>query len=135
MEAKIGEDWGNIFFLKILKYFLLIMLSQFSVFPIFPLLSHFHLVPLKPPAFPPNLSSCPWVVHISSLSSLFPIPFFTSLHLFNAYWLCFFFPVPFPAYSSLPPPHWKPSMWYPFLWFCSCSSYCLVFVFVVCFFF
>ena len=28
----------------------------------------------NPPAFP-ALSSCPWVVHVSSLSSLFPIPF------------------------------------------------------------
>ena len=47
----------------------------FSV-PFLPL-SPSHPAPLKPPAFPP-LSSCPWVVHISSLSSLFPIPFFSS---------------------------------------------------------
>ena len=59
-------------------------------------------IPLHPvchllPSFPHH-SSCPWVVHISSLSSLFPILFLTSPHLFNAYQLCFFFPVSFPAF-------------------------------------
>ena len=81
------------------------------------------------PSSIPRLSSCPWVVHISSLSSLFPIPFLTSSCLFNAYQF-FFFPVPFPLYFSPTPPYWKPSMWCPFFWFCSCSS-CLVFVFIV----
>ena len=38
-----------------------------------------------PPAFLSPLNSCPCVVHISSLSSLFPIPFFISRHLFCAY--------------------------------------------------
>ena len=32
-------------------------------------------------------------------------------------------------YSSPPSPHWKPSMWSPFLWFCSCSSCFLSFCF------
>ena len=27
-----------------------------------------------------------------------------------------------PSHSPPPPPHWKPAMWSPFLWFCSCSS-------------
>ena len=76
-----------------LKYILLIMLLQFSQF--------FPLCPpstLHPPTLQhsPALSSCPWVVRISSLSSLFPIPFLTSPHLFNAYQLCFFFLVAFP---------------------------------------
>ena len=43
----------------------------------------------------PPLSSCPWVVQMSSLSSLFPVPFLTSPQLFYAYQSCFFFPVPF----------------------------------------
>ena len=97
------------------------MLSQFSQFSPF--------IPL-PPCTPPtlqhaSLSSCPWVVHISSLSSLFPIPFLISPHQFYAYQLCFFCHVPFLSYSSLTPPHWNPSMWCSFLWFCFRSS-CLV---------
>ena len=63
-----------------LKVFL-IMLLQFSQF--FPLYSPSALPP-QPSHIPP-LSSCPWVVHISSLSPLFPIPFFISPHLFYAY--------------------------------------------------
>ena len=46
-----------------------------TVFPIFPPLSP--LLP-DPPTLqhcPPHVSSCPWVVHISSLSPLFPVPF------------------------------------------------------------
>ena len=80
---------------------------------------------------PPHLSSCPWLVHISSLTSLFPIPFLTFLHLFYDYQLCFLFPVPSsPYFSPSPPaPHWKPSIWCPFLWFCSCSSCLLRFFF------
>ena len=57
-----------------------------------------NLPPQQPHALlPPALSSCPWVVHISSLTSLFPIPFLTSLCPFYAYQLCFLFP-------ELPPP-------------------------------
>ena len=82
-----------------LKYILLIMLLQ---------LSHFFLpfIPLHPaaplsPAFL-SLSSCPWVVQISSLTSTLPILFFTSPCLFCTYHLCFLFPVPFPPFSPLP---------------------------------
>ena len=56
-----------------------------------------------PPAFP-TLSSCPWVVHVSSLASPFPILFLTSPCLFCACQLCFLFPVPFPPFSSFPLP-------------------------------
>ena len=110
---------------QIFKYILLIMLLQFSQFSTF-------IPPPRcspKPSSTPSLSSCPRVVHISSLSSLFPIPFLTSPHLFCAYQLCCFFPVPFPLYSSFPPPHWKHTMWSPFLWFCSCCSSWLSFCF------
>ena len=54
-----------------------------------------------PPAFPP-LRSCPWVIHISSLASPFPILFLTSLCLFCTYHLCFLFSVPFSPLSHSP---------------------------------
>ena len=47
------------------------------------------------------LSSCLWVIHISSLASPFPILFLTSSCLFSTYHLCFLFSVPFPL---SPPP-------------------------------
>ena len=49
----------------------------------------------------PRFSSCPWVVHISSLASPFPILFLTSPCLFCTYNLCFLFPIPFPSFSPL----------------------------------
>ena len=73
-------------------------------------LSHFFLpfIPLHPvhpfpPSFP-HLSSCPWIVHESSLVSPFPTLFFTSPCLFSMYHLCFLFPVPFPLLFPLPLP-------------------------------
>ena len=46
----------------------------------------------------PHLRSCPWVVHIISLTSPFPILFLTSPCLFSTYQLCFLFPVLFPPF-------------------------------------
>ena len=102
-----------------------------TVFPISPF--------IPPLTCTPQLSSIPplssWVVYTSSLSPLLPIPFLTSPHLFYAYQLCFFFPVPF---SPIPPfslpteispcdVHFSDSV--PVL------DVCLFFVFIVCFFF
>ena len=53
------------------------------------------------PAFP-HLSSCPWVIHISSLASPFPILFLTYPCLFCTYHLCFLFLVPFLHSSPFP---------------------------------
>ena len=50
---------------------------------------------------PCSLSSCPWVIYISSLASTFPILFLTSPCLFSTYHLCFLFPVTFPSFSPL----------------------------------
>ena len=77
------------------KYILFIMLLQLSHF-------FFHFIPsaLHHPSlqhFP--LSSCPWVVHTSSLAFPFPIPFLTSPCLFCTYHLCFLSPLPFPPFS------------------------------------
>ena len=107
----------------IFKDILLIMLLLFSQFS--PFISPLLCTP-NPPAFL-LLSSCPWVVHVSSLNSLFPISFLTSSRLVYAYQLCFLFPVLFP---TIPPPSpTEPSMWCPFLWLCSCSSCLLSFCF------
>ena len=51
-----------------------------------------------------TLSSCPWVVHISSLSSPFHILFLTFPCLFCTYHLCFLFPLPFYPLPLLPHP-------------------------------
>ena len=93
--------------LKNFKYILLIMLLQFSYFflPFIPLLPAPLPLPFSiPPPPPAPLSSCPWVIHISSLASPFPILFLTSHCLFCTYHLCFLFPVP-PPHSSPPPLH------------------------------
>ena len=54
--------------------------------------SHHHTIT---PSFP-HLSSCPWVIHISSLASPFPTLFLPSPCLFSTYHLCYLFSVPFP---------------------------------------
>ena len=73
------------------------MLLQLSHFfsPSFPSTLH----PL-PPAFP-TLSSCPHIVCIYFLASLFPILFLTSPCLFCTYHLCFLFPGPFSPFSPI----------------------------------
>ena len=63
-----------------------------------------HLFPVAPSHQHPHLSSCPWVTHISSLASPFPILFLTYPCLFCTYNLCFLFPVPFPPFTPLPNP-------------------------------
>ena len=69
----------NSFYFK--KYILLIMLLQLSHFPPFTPLHPAH--PL-PPTFP-TYSSCPWVIHINSLASTFPMLFLPSPCLLSTY--------------------------------------------------
>ena len=105
-------------------------------------LSHFALfIPIHPahclpPTFP-TFSSCPWVIHISSLASTFPLLFLTASPAAPVYFL----PTIYATYSLyhflLSPPHtpcWWPSKWSPFLWFCFYSS-CLLslLLFLFCF--
>ena len=105
-------------------YILLIILLQFSQFspyiPPVPCTS-------QPSTIPP-LSSCPWVVHISSLTSLFLIPFLISPHLFYAYQLCFLFPVPFPPILPFSHPTDNPPCDLHF-----CDSVPIVVVCLLCF--
>ena len=72
-----------------------------TVVPFFLPLISICYVPPPPPSFP-HLSSCPWVVHISSLVSSFPILFLTPLSIL---YLPFMLLIPsiFPHYPpSLP---------------------------------
>ena len=72
---------------------MLLQLSQFFPFP--------PLCPVPAP-FPPAispLSSCSWVMHISSLASPFPMLFLTSPCLFWTYQLCFLITAPFLPFS------------------------------------
>ena len=85
--------------------------------------------PLHPPlwtsppcSIPPTLSSCPWVIHISSLSSLFPIPFFYLSPSILCLPIMLLLPCTFPPPPFLPSPSPLKSLQSPFLWFCSCSS-------------
>ena len=116
-----------IFFLfsfSFFKYILLIMLLQLSHFPLFTPLHPAH--PL-PPTFPP-CSSCPWVIHISSLASTFPILFLTSPCLFSTYHLCYLFSVPFLPLSPSHSPVDNPSCDLHF-----CGSVPVLVVCLVCF--
>ena len=103
------------------------MLLQLSHFPPFNPLHPAH--PL-PPTFAPY-SSCPWVIHVSSLASTFPIIFLTSPCLFSTYYLCYLFSVHLPTLS----PSHSPTNNSPCdLHFCSSVPVlvvCLVFVFVL----
>ena len=70
-----------------------------------------------------HLSSCPWVIHISSLASPFSILFLTSPCLFCTYHLCFLFPVSFSHILPIPLPAENPP----------CDLYfCYIPVLVVC---
>ena len=107
------------------KYISLIMLLQLPHFfsPLYSPLCCTHL----PPAFP-LLSSCPWVLHISSLPSPLPILFFTFPCVFCTYQLYFLFPVPFPPISPLPLPADNPPCDLHF-----CDSVPVLVVCLVCF--
>ena len=74
---------------------LLIMLLQLSHFPPF---SPLHPAHVHPPILSPYIS-CPWVIHISSVASTFPILFLPSPCVFSTYHLCYLFSVPFPPLS------------------------------------
>ena len=78
--------------------YLLIMLLQLSHFRPFTQLHPAHTLP---PTFSPY-SSCPWVIHISSLASTFPTLFLPSPCLFSTYHLCYLFSVSSPI---SPPPN------------------------------
>ena len=89
-------------FIILLKYILLIVLLQLSHFS--PLYSPMPYTPPHSTSSFPHLSSCPWVIHVGSLASPYPILVLTSPCLVSIYHLCFLFPVPFLPFSHIPLP-------------------------------
>ena len=88
---------SRFYFLSIL-YWLCYYRCPIFFSPLFPSALH----PTSHQHSPNPLSSCLWVIHISSLASPFAILFLTSPCLFCSYHLCLLFPVPFP--HPLPSP-------------------------------
>ena len=77
------------------------MMEKNKVKKFSPLLFPSALYTLSYPHSPfPPFSSCPWVIHTSSLASTFPILFLPSPCLSSTYHL---FSVPFPSFSPLTP--------------------------------
>ena len=105
-------------------FYLPFMLHILCTFPPFTPLRPAH--PL-PHTFPP-FSSCPWVIHISSLASIFPILFLPSPCLFSTYQLCYLFSVPCPPLSASHFPVDNPSCDLHF-----CGSVPFLVVCLVCF--
>ena len=102
---------------------MLLQLSHFfsTLFP-----STLYLPNEHPPK--PTHSSCPWIVHTSSLASPFPILFLTSPRLFSIYHLCYLFSVPFPPLSPSHSPTDNPPCDLHF-----CDSVLVLVVCLVCF--
>ena len=78
---------------------MLLQLCQFSPLALFSLVTLFH-------QHFPYLSSCPWVMHISSLTSLVPILFLPSPCLFVPTNYASYSLYLFPCSPPFPPPHW-----------------------------
>ena len=110
-------------FLFLFLIYLLLMLLQLSQFCPFTELHPAHPIP---PIFPPN-SSCPWVIHISSLASTCPTLFLPSPCLFSTYHLCYLFSVSFPPLSPSQSPIDDPPCDLHFCGSVSVLVVCLVF--------
>ena len=115
--------WTLLLFFSFLSIFYWLSYSSF------PNLSPHYPPPLSPlfPA-PPNPPALPPLVHVHGL---YIWVFFWVLCFLYHFWSLAVYLMPtsyassslyLSPYSSLPPPHWNPSMWCLFLWFCSCSS-------------
>ena len=124
LSAQIKKEQNR---LLLFKYTLLVMLLQWShFFPLYPSALH-----LPSHQHPPSLSSCPWVIHISTLASPFPKLFLTPSCLFCTYQLYFLFPVPFPPFSPLHLPTDNPLCDPHFCDSVPVLVVCLVFIFYV----
>ena len=84
-----------------------------------------------PPTFP-SYSSCPWIIHISSLASTLPILFLPSPCLFSTYHLCYLFSLTFYPLSPSNSPADNPPCDLHFCGFVPVLVVCLV-CFCFCF--
>ena len=82
---------------------------------------------------PPTIIPLPYFMSVGCTYKFFGFYMsFTVLNLLlSILYLPFTLLIPCTFSPSLPalPPHWKPAMWFPFLWFWSCSS-CLLSLFL-----
>ena len=109
------------FFIYFILLYYAIWLSQF--FPPSP------LPPSTPNSFRPSpyLRACPWVMHISSLATSFPILYLTSPWLFCNYLFVLLNPLTSSPISPHPPPIRQPPKCSLYPWFCLSS--CLLSLF------
>ena len=115
------EDIFYLIYFLIKKYFTDYVITIVPILLPWPLSTWYPLHSSNAP-----LSSCPWVMHISSLTSPFPILFLTSPCLYYPYQLCILIPA---LFLPLPPHSWWLSKWSLYLSFCFCSN-CLLWLFV-----
>ena len=110
---KVGDHCCNICLFSFAYLFFQVCFIDYAI-TVVPIL--FPLLPSTQYPLPSSnspLSSCPWVMGVSSLASPFPILFLTSPCLFCFYQACFlipalilfFSPFPLPADNSLNDPH------------------------------
>ena len=125
------------YFLEVFSFFSFLSILYWLCYYNYPIffsissLSALHHTP-NPPTVP-ALSSCPGVIHISSLASVYRILFLPSPCLFSTYHLCYLFSVPFPSLPSHSPVDNLPCD----LHFCGSVPVlvvCLVCFFCFCFF-
>ena len=92
-------DYNKLMFLPYHEYiyFLIYFISYVITVVPFPPFTPLH--PAHSPLPHPPHSSCPCVIHISSLASTFPTLLLPSPCLFSTYHLCYLFSVPFPPLS------------------------------------
>ena len=97
------EDIFYLIYFLIKKYFTDYVITIVPILLPWPLSTWYPLHSSNAP-----LSSCPWVMHISSLTSPFPILHLTSSCPFCTYQLCFLFPAPVPPFSPFLLPNDNP---------------------------
>ena len=94
--SKPPNKYLSVYIFLVFFFILIFYCYWITVVPIFPPLPA--LPDTSLPSSNPPVSSCPWIVHISSLASPFPRLFLSSPCLFCTYHLCFLFPSsPFPS--------------------------------------
>ena len=122
LEVILPITWNLIIWSYFSNYFFIDY--AITVVLIFPLCTPSTQNPPLPQAIPHHCS-CPWVMHISSLTTPCPILYFTSPWLFCTYLFVLLNPLNFSPIHPHSPPIWQPSKHSLYPWFCFCYS-CLL---------